>query len=56
MPAKTARQYGAMQAARKGIGGLGIPSTVAKEFVDKTPAKKRRIFAQTLAKKRKSSK
>jgi hypothetical protein len=53
MPAKSAKQYGAMQAAKHGIGGLGIPRDVASHFIEKTPAKKRRAFARSLAKKRK---
>lgn len=35
------------------IKGTGVPQNVAKEFVDKTPANKRRAFAKSLAKRRK---
>lgn len=56
MPAKSSRQYGAMQAAAHGIGGLGIPQSVGREFVGKTPAKKRRTFAKALAQHRRNRK
>lgn len=57
MPAKSAKQFGFMAAHMddkgmgKGVGGLS-PS-VAKEFVEKTPASKRAKFAKALANKRK---
>jgi hypothetical protein len=47
MPAKSARQYGLMQAALHG-GSSAVPKSVAREFVEKTPAKKRKKFAQSL--------
>lgn len=52
MPAKSAKQYGFMQAAAHGkLRGMGGPSaSVAKEFIDKTPKKKRKSFAKALAK------
>lgn len=52
MPAKSPKQYGLMQAAAHGrLKGLGGPSpSVAKEFIDKTPSKKRKSFAHALAK------
>lgn len=54
MPAKSARQYGLMQAIAHGAKGLGGPSKpskeVAKEFIEKTPSKKRSKFAKALAK------
>jgi len=56
MPEKTADQYGAMQAAAHGKSNLGIPATVGREFVEKTPAKKRSKFAKILAKRRKGGK
>ncbi len=55
MPAVSAKQYGFMQARannqpNKAItGGAGPTVSVAKEFVAKTPAKKRKKFAQILA-------
>ena len=57
MPAVSAAQYGLMQARannapNKSItGGAGPTQAVAKEFVNKTPAKKRKRFAQILANK-----
>lgn len=55
MPARSAKQYGLMQAAAHGtMKGLGGPSAaVAKEFVAKTPKDKRSAFSATLRKKRK---
>jgi hypothetical protein len=46
MPAKTARQYRAMQAAAHGHSKLGIPKKVAREFIHETPKKKRKTFAR----------
>ena len=46
MPAKSARQYRAMQAAAHGKSNLGIPKSVGEEFVRETPKKKRRGFAR----------
>jgi hypothetical protein len=43
-----------MQAAAHGkLRGVGPPPEVAREFIEKTPAKKRRAFSKALAKKRK---
>jgi hypothetical protein len=54
MPAKSAKQYGLMQGVAHGsITGSGIPHSVAREFVDKTPAKKRSTFAKALRSKKK---
>lgn len=45
MPAKSAKQYRLMQAAAHGnLTGPGPSKEVAKEFIDKTPAKKRSLF------------
>lgn len=46
MPAKSAKQYRFMQAVRSGkIASAAAPSKeVAKEFIDKTPKKKRSLF------------
>ncbi len=53
MPAKSAKQYGLMQAARKGkLKSIGPSPQVADEFIKKTPAKKRRQFAKALANKK----
>lgn len=51
MPAKSAAQFGKMAAAMHG-NVSGISPTVGKEFVDKTPAVKRRAFSKTLNKKK----
>lgn len=45
MPAKTAKQFRAMQAAAHGKSTLGISSMVGKEFVKATPKKKKHSFA-----------
>jgi len=53
MPAKSAKQYRFMQMIAHGgeSNKAHAPSqAVAKEFVDKTPAKKRKAFAKNLAK------
>ena len=50
MPATSAAQYGAMQAAAHGRSRLGIPAKVGREFVENTPATKRSGFARALAK------
>jgi hypothetical protein len=44
MPAKSARQYRFMQAAAHGTTkkGIGPSPEVAKEFIHKTPASKRK--------------
>jgi hypothetical protein len=57
MPAKSAKQYGLMQAAAHGsiMGKSGPSKAVAKEFIDKTPSKKRRKFAKALAHNKKKS-
>lgn len=46
MPAKSAKQYRFMQAVAHGkVASAAAPSKeVAKEFIDKTPKKKRSIF------------
>jgi hypothetical protein len=50
MPAKSAKQYRLMQAVAHGAnlrGLTGGPSeAVAKEFIAKTPPKKRQLFAR----------
>jgi hypothetical protein len=49
MPAKSAKQYGLMAGVMSGsIKGSGVPRSTAKEFVHKTPAKKRSAFAKHL--------
>jgi hypothetical protein len=54
MPAKSAKQWGLMQAAAHGNPrGLGPSEAVAKEFIHKTPASKRKAFAKSLMAKRK---
>jgi len=54
MPAKSAKQYGLMQAAAHGkLKGMGPPPDVAREFIEKTPPKKRRAFAKALASRKK---
>ena len=52
MPAKSAKQYGLMQAAAHGnLKGLGGPSAdVAREFIKKTPVDKKKKFAKAIAK------
>ena len=46
MPAKSAAQYRYMQAVAHGGGNYptGPSKEVAKEFIEKTPAKKRSLF------------
>ena len=53
MPAVSAKQYGLMQGIAHGsiTGKSGPSKSVAREFVNATPAKKRRKFAKSLAKK-----
>lgn len=56
MSAKSAKQYGLMQAIASGEATKGMkgPSKeVAEEFIHKTPKKKRSSFARALMKKRK---
>jgi hypothetical protein len=48
MPARSSRQYGAMQAAAHGHSNLGIPAEVGREFVAKTPKKKRKRYAKEM--------
>lgn len=48
MPATSAKQYAAMQAAAHGQGRLGIPQHVGKEFVAKATPGKRSAFATAL--------
>jgi hypothetical protein len=57
MPAKSAKQYGLMQAAAHGnLRGIGPSPSVAKEFIDKIPAKKRSMFSSALRKNTKKKK
>jgi hypothetical protein len=50
MPAKSAKQYGLMQGVLHGsIVGSGVSKKTAGDFVEKTPSKKRKKFAQMLA-------
>ena len=57
MPAKSAKQYGLMAGVMSGsIKGSGISPSVAKEFVDKTPANKRSRFSKSLRKHKKEKK
>jgi hypothetical protein len=54
MPIRSKAQYGLMQAAAHGkLKGVGPPPDVAREFIEKTPEKKRRAFSKALAGKRK---
>ena len=49
MPAKSAKQYRFMQAIAHGAKarkGPGPSPEVAREFIEKTPAKKRSLFAK----------
>lgn len=49
MPAKSAAQYKMMQAIAHGSSNknpIGPSKDVAKEFIAKTPAKKRSLFAK----------
>jgi hypothetical protein len=52
MPAKSAKQYRFMQMmahnprSKKEGGGIGPSSAVAREFIEKTPPKKRSQFAK----------
>lgn len=56
MPAKSAKQFGLMQAAAHGnLKGAGPPPEVAKEFIHKTPKKKRKSFSKSLARRRKKN-
>lgn len=59
MPAKSAKQYGLMQARLHGTSNssnsaAGPSKEVAKEFIDKTPSVDRKKFAKALAKHRKN--
>ena len=58
MPAKSAKQYGMMQAVAHGTSKMKHPAgpspEVAREFIEKTSGKNRKQFAKMLAKKRKS--
>jgi hypothetical protein len=61
MPAKSAKQYGLMQAALHGsvtgkVGRSGPTRATVREFVDSTPAKKRSKFAKSLRSKKKGDK
>ena len=55
MPAKTASQYGAMQAAAHGKGRLGISKMVAKKFIEHTPRSARSKYARILGKRRRKT-
>lgn len=49
MPAKSAKQYRFMQAMAHGASpkkGLGPSPAVAREFIEKTPAKKRKEWSK----------
>lgn len=48
MPATSARQFAAMQAAAHGDSRLGIPQKVAQEYIRETPASKRKAFARAV--------
>jgi hypothetical protein len=52
MPAVSPKQYGLMQMKAHGGGtkGIGPSPQVAKEFINKTPKKKRSQFAKAIAK------
>lgn len=54
MPAKSAAQFGLMEAAAHGhLRGMGGPSKkVAQEFLSKTSKKKKSAFAKALARRR----
>ena len=52
MPAKSSAQYGLMARAMTGKEP-GISPAVGKEFVNKTPASKRKAFAHALVRKKK---
>lgn len=50
MPAKSAKQYRFMQAiahGSKSFSSSGPSKAVAKEFIEKTPKKKRSLFAKS---------
>ena len=51
MPAKSPAQFGLMLAALKGESSK-VPKTVAKEYIERTPVKKRALFGSQLAKRR----
>ena len=56
MPARSGAQYRLMAGVMSGaIKGSGIDKSVAKEFVDKTPAAKRSRFAKHLKKHKKEN-
>ena len=52
MSAKSAKQYGFMQAKAHGnsTSGIGPSPEVAREFINKTPSSKRKQFAKALKK------
>lgn len=52
MPAKSAKQYGLMQARAHGSPGPGPSPEVAKRFIEETPSSKRSEFAKHLRKKK----
>lgn len=47
MPDKSAKQYGLMGATLGGAS-TGVPKKVAQHFMDATPKKKKKKFAQSL--------
>lgn len=54
MPAKSEKQYKFMAGIAHGMkprGGVGPSEAVAKEFVDKTPPEKRKMFMKKKGKK-----
>ena len=54
MPAKSAKQYGLMEAAAHGnLRGAGPSPEVAEEFIHKTPPAARSAFAKAIARKKK---
>ena len=55
MPAKSGKQYRFMQAVAHGKSnkrGVGPSEEVAREFIEKTPAKKRKQFSKEISTKK----
>jgi len=54
MPAKSAAQYGLMQAKAHGTSNsaVGPSPAVAREFIEKIPPTKRKKFAKVLSRRR----
>lgn len=50
MPIKSAKQFRAMEASAHSKSSIGIPSKVAKEFLNKTSHKKKSILAKQYSK------